>query len=224
METMHVDFDELTSMDFKQSSLRPALHEITPRTLSSGLVPDLPSLTPFVPPTRIDWDTLSQPLFDKYFNPPPSVDPPVLEVAAPKPAISTGSPSLTFVNQDAPSPSTLQTPQESPSQVIPPAFLNDILREEVYVSQPDRSSPKEPLIQHCSSREKEKTSYCRYHFIKEQVENGVVELYFVRTEYQLADIFTKTLGRERLAFLIDKLRMKNMSPETLKCLEEEEEE
>ncbi|GKA51951.1 hypothetical protein Tco_0745147 [Tanacetum coccineum] len=36
----------------------------------------------------------------------------------------------------------------------------------------------------------------RYHFIKEQVEKGVVELYFVRTEYQLADIFTKALGRE----------------------------
>ncbi|GJZ88763.1 hypothetical protein Tco_0660545 [Tanacetum coccineum] len=34
----------------------------------------------------------------------------------------------------------------------------------------------------------------RYHFIKEQVENEVVELYFVRTEYQLADIFTKALG------------------------------
>ncbi|GJW44630.1 retrovirus-related pol polyprotein from transposon TNT 1-94 [Tanacetum coccineum] len=36
----------------------------------------------------------------------------------------------------------------------------------------------------------------RHHFIKEQVENGVVELYFVRTEYQLADIFTKPLARE----------------------------
>ncbi|GKB54063.1 retrovirus-related pol polyprotein from transposon TNT 1-94 [Tanacetum coccineum] len=34
----------------------------------------------------------------------------------------------------------------------------------------------------------------RHHFIKEQVENGVVELYFVRTEYQLADIFTKPLA------------------------------
>ncbi|GJR17105.1 hypothetical protein Tco_0965632 [Tanacetum coccineum] len=30
----------------------------------------------------------------------------------------------------------------------------------------------------------------RYHFIKEQVENGIVELYFVRTEYQLVDIVT----------------------------------
>ncbi|GJS82181.1 hypothetical protein Tco_0748722 [Tanacetum coccineum] len=63
-----------------------------------------------------------------------------------------------------------------------------------------------------------------YHFIKEQVENGVVEMYFVRTDYQLADIFTKALGRERLAFLIDKLGMKSMSPETLKHLAEEEEE
>ncbi|GJZ21215.1 retrovirus-related pol polyprotein from transposon TNT 1-94 [Tanacetum coccineum] len=35
----------------------------------------------------------------------------------------------------------------------------------------------------------------RYHFIKEQVENGIVELYFVRTEYQLADIFTKPLPK-----------------------------
>nr|GEU85668.1 hypothetical protein [Tanacetum cinerariifolium] len=42
----------------------------------------------------------------------------------------------------------------------------------------------------------------RFHFIKEQVENGVVELYFVNTEYQLADIFTKALGRERIKFFI----------------------
>ncbi|GKE82522.1 retrovirus-related pol polyprotein from transposon TNT 1-94 [Tanacetum coccineum] len=58
----------------------------------------------------------------------------------------------------------------------------------------------------------------------EQVENRVVELYFFRTDYQLADIFTKALGRERLAFLIDKLEMKSMSPETLKRLAKEEEE
>ncbi|GJX99368.1 retrovirus-related pol polyprotein from transposon TNT 1-94 [Tanacetum coccineum] len=61
----------------------------------------------------------------------------------------------------------------------------------------------------------------RYHFIKEQVENGIVELYFVRTKYQLADIFTKSLPRERFNFLIDKLGMKSMSPETLKCMAEE---
>ncbi|GKC42473.1 hypothetical protein Tco_1060195 [Tanacetum coccineum] len=58
----------------------------------------------------------------------------------------------------------------------------------------------------------------RYHFIKEQVENGIVELYFVRTEYQLADIFTKPLPQERFNFLIDKLGMRTMSPEMLKRL------
>ncbi|GJT33576.1 hypothetical protein Tco_0923995 [Tanacetum coccineum] len=64
----------------------------------------------------------------------------------------------------------------------------------------------------------------RYQFIKEQVENGVVELYFVRTEYQLTEIFTKALPRERFNFLIEKLGMRSMFPETLKRLTEEEEE
>ncbi|GJZ08273.1 retrovirus-related pol polyprotein from transposon TNT 1-94 [Tanacetum coccineum] len=61
-----------------------------------------------------------------------------------------------------------------------------------------------------------------YHFIKEQVENRIVELYFVRTDYQLADIFTKPLPRERFNFLIEKLGMRSMSPDTLKRLAEEE--
>ncbi|GJR36817.1 hypothetical protein Tco_1212501 [Tanacetum coccineum] len=58
----------------------------------------------------------------------------------------------------------------------------------------------------------------RYHFIKEQMENGVVKLYFVRTEYQLTNIFTKVLGQERIEFLINKLGVRSMSPETLKGL------
>ncbi|GJW42549.1 retrovirus-related pol polyprotein from transposon TNT 1-94 [Tanacetum coccineum] len=44
-----------------------------------------------------------------------------------------------------------------------------------------------------------------YHFIKEQVVNGIVELYFVWTEYQLADIFTKPLPQDKFNFLIEKL-------------------
>nr|GEV68265.1 retrovirus-related Pol polyprotein from transposon TNT 1-94 [Tanacetum cinerariifolium] len=39
--------------------------------------------------------------------------------------------------------------------------------------------------------------HSRYHFIKEQIENGIIELYFVRTEYQLADMFTKSLPEDR---------------------------
>ncbi|GJU57724.1 retrovirus-related pol polyprotein from transposon TNT 1-94 [Tanacetum coccineum] len=56
------------------------------------------------------------------------------------------------------------------------------------------------------------------------MENGIVELYFVRTKYQLADIFTKPLPRERFNFLIDKLGMRSMSPGTLKRLAEETDE
>nr|GEU95349.1 putative ribonuclease H-like domain-containing protein [Tanacetum cinerariifolium] len=62
----------------------------------------------------------------------------------------------------------------------------------------------------------------RYQFKKKQVENGVVELYFVWNEYQLADIFTKLLPIERFNFLIEKLSMRSMSLETLKRLAEEE--
>nr|GEU76235.1 hypothetical protein [Tanacetum cinerariifolium] len=58
----------------------------------------------------------------------------------------------------------------------------------------------------------------RYHFIKEHVENVVIELYFVNTEYQLADLFTKALGRERIEFLINKLSMRSFTSETLKQL------
>nr|GEX19758.1 hypothetical protein [Tanacetum cinerariifolium] len=60
----------------------------------------------------------------------------------------------------------------------------------------------------------------RYHFIKMQVENEIMELYFVRTEYHLSNILTKHLPRERFN-LIDKLGIKSMSPDTLKRLAEE---
>ncbi|GKG24751.1 hypothetical protein Tco_0395379 [Tanacetum coccineum] len=78
METIHVDFDELTGMASEQSSSGPALHEMTPGTLIS-------------------------------------------EVAAPVPVVSACTLSLTLVDQDAPSLSNSQTPQESPSHVIPPS-------------------------------------------------------------------------------------------------------
>nr|GEX30927.1 retrovirus-related Pol polyprotein from transposon TNT 1-94 [Tanacetum cinerariifolium] len=61
----------------------------------------------------------------------------------------------------------------------------------------------------------------RYHFIKDQVENRVIKLYFVNTEYQLANLFTKALGRERIEFLINKLGMRSFMHETLKQLMDE---
>ncbi|GJZ21216.1 hypothetical protein Tco_0558255, partial [Tanacetum coccineum] len=61
----------------------------------------------------------------------------------------------------------------------------------------------------------------RFHFIKEHIENEVIELYFLNTEYQLADIFTKALARERIEFIINKLRMQSFTLETLKQLANE---
>ncbi|GKD02022.1 hypothetical protein Tco_1172296 [Tanacetum coccineum] len=65
-------------MASKQSSLEPALHEITPATPSSGLVPNPPPSVPLVPPSRHEWDLVFQLVFDEFFSPPASVASPVL--------------------------------------------------------------------------------------------------------------------------------------------------
>ncbi|GJR99933.1 putative ribonuclease H-like domain-containing protein [Tanacetum coccineum] len=127
IETIHVDFDELTAMASEHSSSGPALHEMTPVSISSGLVPNPPSSTPFVPPSRSDWDLLFQPMFDESLNPPPYVDLQAPEGIAPIPvavapehehAVSTGSPSSTTVDQDAPSPSNSPTTQETQTPIL----------------------------------------------------------------------------------------------------------
>ncbi|GKB96954.1 integrase, catalytic region, zinc finger, CCHC-type containing protein [Tanacetum coccineum] len=363
IKTIHVTFDKLTSMASEQFSSGPGFHLMTLETLSSGLL-----------------------MFDEYFNPPLSVASLVHVVAAPAPTDSTGSPSSTPVDQDAPSPSTLQTPQASQSSIASPGVLEefhdieiDAMQEELHefkhlkvwelVPRPDHvmiitlkwifkvkldelggvlknkaqlvamgyrqeegidfeesfapvarleairlqisQSPRgiflnqfkyaleiikkygmetndpvdPPMVEKSKldadpqGKEVDPTRYrgmisslmyltasrpdlvfvvcmcarfnkiplycdnkslialcynnvqhsrskhidIRYHFIKKQVEKRVIELYFVRTEYQLANILTKALGREILEFLINKLGMRSMSPETLKSLADEEE-
>nr|GEW95962.1 copia protein [Tanacetum cinerariifolium] len=81
-------------MASEQSSSSPTLNEMTPATISSGLVQKPSSSTPYVPPSRNDWDLLFQSMFDELLNP-PSID------------------------QDAPSPSKSQTTPETQSFVIP---------------------------------------------------------------------------------------------------------
>nr|GFA11174.1 retrotransposon protein, putative, unclassified [Tanacetum cinerariifolium] len=61
----------------------------------------------------------------------------------------------------------------------------------------------------------------RYHFIKEKVEKGIVELFFVETEYQLADLFTKALPEERFKYLVRQLGMGCLTPEELEVLANE---
>nr|GEX21861.1 retrovirus-related Pol polyprotein from transposon TNT 1-94 [Tanacetum cinerariifolium] len=54
----------------------------------------------------------------------------------------------------------------------------------------------------------------RYHFIKEKVKKGIVELFFVGTEYQLADLFTKALPEERFKYLVRRLGKEIAKPIT----------
>ncbi|GJT29700.1 retrovirus-related pol polyprotein from transposon TNT 1-94 [Tanacetum coccineum] len=414
IETIHVTFDELTTMASEQFSSGPGLHSMTPATSSSGLVSNLVSQQPCIPPKRDDWDRLFQPMFDDYFNPPSIVVSLVQEAAAPRAVVLADSPVSTSIDQDAPSTSIPSTQEQENSPNISqgfeeslktPTFHDDPLHESLHeestsqgsssnvrqihtpfenlgkwtkdhlianvIGDPSRSvstrkqrqtdamwgyfdafltlvEPKyfkqamtEPswidgmvlknkakLVAQGFRQEEEidfeesftavarieairifvgnathknmmiyqmdiKTAFLngklkeeyskdsgisliayadadhagcqdtrrstsgsaqflgdkhydnksaialccnnvqysrakhidvRYHFIKEQVENGIVELYFVRTEYQLADIFTKPLPRERFNFLIEKLSMRSMSPETLKRLAEETDE
>ncbi|GJS83116.1 retrovirus-related pol polyprotein from transposon TNT 1-94 [Tanacetum coccineum] len=121
IETIHVDFDELTAMASEHSSSGPALHEMTPVSLSSGLMPNPSPSTPFVPPSRSDWDLLFQPMFDESLNVDfhaPEVIAPIPEAVEPEHAVSTGSPSSTTVDQDAPSPSTSHTTQGTQTPII----------------------------------------------------------------------------------------------------------
>ncbi|GJT34092.1 hypothetical protein Tco_0924511 [Tanacetum coccineum] len=60
--------------------------------------------------------------------------------------------------------------------------------------------------------------HTRYHFIKEHVENGIIELYFVRTEYQLADMFTKALLEERFQYLVRRIGMRCLTPAELEYI------
>nr|GEX47890.1 hypothetical protein [Tanacetum cinerariifolium] len=79
-----IDFDELTAMASEHSSLEPALHEMTPATISLGLVPNPP------PSTSVDLPAIEVAAL-------------IVKVVASEPAESTGSPSSTTVDQDAPS-------------------------------------------------------------------------------------------------------------------------
>nr|GEU57406.1 hypothetical protein [Tanacetum cinerariifolium] len=72
----------------------------------------------------------------------------------------------------------------------------------------------------CNSVQHSRTKHIdvRYHFIKEKVEKGIDELFFVRTEYQLAGLFTKALPEDRFKYLVRRLGMRGLTLEELEVL------
>ncbi|GJX21724.1 retrovirus-related pol polyprotein from transposon TNT 1-94 [Tanacetum coccineum] len=72
----------------------------------------------------------------------------------------------------------------------------------------------------CNPVQHSKTKHIdiRYQFIKEHVEKGTVEIYFVGTEYQLADLFTKALPKERFEYLVHRIGMRCMTQTQLESL------
>nr|GEU65811.1 retrovirus-related Pol polyprotein from transposon TNT 1-94 [Tanacetum cinerariifolium] len=69
----------------------------------------------------------------------------------------------------------------------------------------------------CNSVQHSRTKHIavRYHFIKKHVEKGTIKLYFVKTDYQLADLFTKALLVDRFIYLVRRLGMRSLSPQEL---------
>ncbi|GJQ88875.1 retrovirus-related pol polyprotein from transposon TNT 1-94 [Tanacetum coccineum] len=124
IETIHVDFDELTTMASEQFSLGPELKILTPGTISSGLVPNPPSPTPYVPPTKKDWDILFH--VAKGYHQEEGID--FKESFA---SVARLEAIRIFIAYAAHKNMTVY------QMDVNSAFLNGILREEVYVSQPD---------------------------------------------------------------------------------------
>ncbi|GKE60565.1 hypothetical protein Tco_1510932, partial [Tanacetum coccineum] len=117
------------------------LHSMTPATSSSGLIPNLISQQPCIPPNRDDWDHLFQPMFDEYFNPPSIAVTPVQEAPAPRAMVLADSQVSTSIDQDAPSTSIPSTQEQEHSPNISqcfkessktPTFCDDPLHESLH--------------------------------------------------------------------------------------------
>ncbi|GJR86540.1 hypothetical protein Tco_0210551 [Tanacetum coccineum] len=82
------------------------------------------------------------------------------------------------------------------------------------------SASREALAILCNPVQHYRTKHTdvRYHFIKEHVEKGIVELFFVGTEYQLADLFTKALSEDRFKYIVRRLGMRCLTPEELEII------
>ncbi|GJU57336.1 retrovirus-related pol polyprotein from transposon TNT 1-94 [Tanacetum coccineum] len=244
-----IDFDELTAMDSEHNSLEPVLHKLTPTTISSGLFDKLLN-----PPSSVDHPApeVIAPIAEVVApEPAASTGSPfstIVDQDAPSPiwelvphpdkvmAINLKWIYKMKLNE-------LGGILKNKARLVARGYRQEegINFEEssaLIISLTDYGLGFNKISMYCDFKSaialccnnvqhsQSKHIDVRFHFIKEQVENGVEKLYFVNTEYQLANIyiFTKALGRERIKFLINKLGMRSFTPKTLKQLADEADE
>nr|GEV02967.1 retrovirus-related Pol polyprotein from transposon TNT 1-94 [Tanacetum cinerariifolium] len=173
METMNVSFDELSAMAFEQRSLKPGLKSMTSGQISSGL-----DLT-YAPST----------------------------ITSQQPTEGERLVSWSSKKQDCTALSTTKAEYVSLSaccaQVL---WMRTQLTNygfHFHKIQIYRDS-KSAIAISCNPVQHSRTKHIivRYHFIKEHVKKGTIELYFVKTDYQLADLFTKALPADHLSYLV----------------------
>ncbi|GJZ33930.1 retrovirus-related pol polyprotein from transposon TNT 1-94, partial [Tanacetum coccineum] len=138
METIHVKFNDLTEyMAPVHISTGPKPILLTPRQISSGLIPNPVPAAPYVPPTNKDLEILFQPMFEEYLEP-PSVERPAPPASAVQVlVVSAGTPSSITIDQDA--PSTSHSPSSS---VVQPPISHQELSS---VESSSRDSKDHPL-------------------------------------------------------------------------------
>ncbi|GKA35588.1 retrovirus-related pol polyprotein from transposon TNT 1-94 [Tanacetum coccineum] len=155
METIHVQFDELTQMASKQYNSEPELPPLTPGYISSGLVPNQVVSTFAKPLSNKDWDLLIQPMFDEHFKPAPSVvSTPISAATLPTPDTARAS-SSTTIDQKGPSQSTSPN-YETTDSLIKSTNVEQSNNKEVAEFNSDTFTnlfaPPEPNLTESSSR------------------------------------------------------------------------
>nr|GFC62864.1 hypothetical protein [Tanacetum cinerariifolium] len=126
METIHVQFDELTElMAPVHLSTGPAPNFLMPGQISSGLVPNPVPATPYAPPTNKELEILFQPMFDEYLEPPRAERPGSPTQAVQAPVNSAGTPLSTTIDQDAPSPHISPSSSAQQSHILPPGVASE---------------------------------------------------------------------------------------------------
>ncbi|GKA56554.1 retrovirus-related pol polyprotein from transposon TNT 1-94 [Tanacetum coccineum] len=201
IKTIHVTFDELTTMASKQFSSGPGLHSMTPTPSSSGLVPNTVSQQPCIPPNRDDWDHLFQPMFDEYFNPLSIAVSPVQEPAAPRAVILAESLVSTSIDQDAPSTSTLSTQEQEQSLNISQGF-KESPKIPIFHDDPLNESPREESTSQGSSLNVRQTHTPFEHLGKWTKDHPIVNVIgdpsrfvFMRKQLQTDAMWTDEFGR-----------------------------